>query len=83
MVDLIDRVQREMVLDRDRKCPARAQLEKTYGPVWSQAQMEDEFAVELMAYPFATVRRRSDGAAGTLMFRQSPRLYYSFQISRK
>ena len=47
--------------------------------VWSTDDMRVEFeAIGFMA-PFIVVRRRSDGAKGTLMFTHSPRWYFGWE----
>jgi hypothetical protein len=46
---------------------------------WTTAELQREFEVLGFAAPFAVVRRRSDGAVGTVEFTHSPRRYFSFK----
>jgi hypothetical protein len=56
----------------------RAELEAKHGQVWTTDEMRDEFeAIGFMA-PWVLVRRKSDGASGTLEFTHSPRFYFEF-----
>lgn len=48
-------------------------------PVWTTAQMQEEFEALAFMAPFIVVRRKSDGAKGSLMFAHSPRYYFNFQ----
>lgn len=57
---------------------SREYLEAKYGQVWDTSQMQDDFEPLGFAAPFIVVRRRSDGAKGTLTFQHNPRLYFDF-----
>jgi hypothetical protein len=56
----------------------RSELEAEYGKVWERVEMEKEFEVIQFLAPFVLVKRRSDGAKGTLEFTHYPRFYYDF-----
>ena len=45
---------------------------------YDTAALQAAFEVESFAAPYVLVRRKSDGATGTLMFRHSPRVYFGF-----
>ena len=49
------------------------------GQTWTTEQLREEFEVEGFMAPFVVVRRKSDGARGTLMFRHDPRVYFDFE----
>lgn len=49
------------------------------GPTWTTEQLQQEFSVTGFAAPFVIVRRKSDGAKGTLEFTHSPRIYFNFE----
>jgi hypothetical protein len=57
----------------------RANLETRHGRVWSTDELAREFEVLGFAAPFAVVRRKSDGRAGSLMFQHHPRFYFRFE----
>ena len=47
--------------------------------VWTTAEMQADFEALGFMAPFIIVRRRSDGAKGTLMFDHSPRFYFGWE----
>lgn len=49
--------------------------------VWDTTQLQEDFEVTGFAAPFVVVRRKSDGARGTLMFAHSPRYYFGWEPS--
>lgn len=56
----------------------RAELEKTHGQVWDTTQLQNDFEVKGFLAPFIVVRRKSDGAKGSMTFQHSPRFYFDF-----
>jgi hypothetical protein len=46
---------------------------------WTTEQLRDEFEVLGFMAPFVTVRRKSDGALGSLEFTHSPRAYFGWR----
>lgn len=50
------------------------------GQVWTTDQMRDVFEVEGFSAPFAVVKRRTDGALGSLQFAtaQGTRFYFGW-----
>ena len=49
------------------------------GQTWTTEQLREEFEVEGFMAHFVVVRRKSDGARGTLMFGHHPRVYFDFE----
>jgi hypothetical protein len=49
------------------------------GRAWTTAEMTAEFEVIGFAALFAVVRRKSDGALGSLEFTHHPRVYFAFR----
>lgn len=47
--------------------------------VWTTEQMTAEFEVLGFMAPFVVVRRRVDGAQGSLKFAHSPRFYFDWK----
>lgn len=62
---------------------ARAALENLHQPVWSNDELLDVFEVSHFEPPFVHVIRKTDGTRGTVVFVDSPRLYFSFQAEEK
>ncbi len=56
----------------------REELEVKYGQVWDPSQMAADFEVTSFVAPYALVRRKSDGATGSLEFQNYPRFYFNF-----
>lgn len=48
-------------------------------PVWTTDELREHFEVEGFMAPVVVVRRRSDGARGSLMFTHSPRFYFGWE----
>jgi len=71
----LDDVRRFMV---DADIPAH-DLAADKGQTWSTDELQRDFEVEGFAAPFVVVRRKSDGAMGTLEFTHSPRVYFGWQ----
>lgn len=61
---------------------SREYLEQKYGTVWNTAQLRRDFEVDGFMAPYVQVRRREDGAVGSLMFQHSPRYYFNFEPVR-
>jgi len=79
--DPTEAIRREMVAQINAAPGSREALEAEHGQVWDTPQMVADFeAIGFMA-PFVTVRRRSDGAKGTLMFQHYPRFYFRFHAN--
>ena len=56
----------------------KEQLEEKYGEVWNTQQLQENFEVIGFQAPYVAVRRKSDGAIGSLEFTHMPRFYYNF-----
>lgn len=54
-------------------------IEKLYGPVWNTEELRRDFEVMGFLDPYVVVRRRSDGAVGSLEFTGNPRLYFNWK----
>ena len=49
------------------------------GQTWTTAQLTADFEVQEYLAPYVLVRRRSDGATGSLRFTHSPRVYFGWK----
>lgn len=49
-----------------------------FGRTWNDAELLDEFEVELFDPPYVRVIDKATGARGTVMFTENPRLYFYF-----
>lgn len=56
----------------------RDELEARYGRVWDTPQLAGEFEVLGFAAPLVVVRRKKDGARGSLEFQHDPRFYFNY-----
>lgn len=70
---------RRMLADIDAAPGSREALEARHGRVWDTSELQRDFDVIGFAAPLVVVRRRSDGAKGSLMFQPSPRYYFGFE----
>ena len=62
---------------------SRAALEIEHGKVWGTDELRNDFEVIGFMAPFVVVKRRSDGAMGSIMFQHSPRFYFGFQEDKR
>jgi len=46
---------------------------------WTTSELTEEFEVLAFIAPFVVVKRKSDGVKGSLMFKDMPRVYFSWQ----
>lgn len=56
-----------------------AKAEATEEPTWDTETLRRDFEVLGFSAPFVVVRRRSDGAKGSLEFTHRPRVYFNWQ----
>ena len=79
MSDPTETIRRELVAEINLVPGSREALEAQHGQVWNTSELQDEFQALGFMAPFVIVARRSDGVRGSLMFQNSPRLYYGFK----
>jgi len=63
----------------DPKAALRKSLEASYGQVWDTNELSRDFEVQGFMAPYVVVRRKSDGAIGSLQFSHDPRLFFNFE----
>lgn len=78
MKDETEGVRRAMVAEINAEPGSREALEAEYGQVWDTSQLTTDFDIKGFMAPFVVVRRKSDGAVGSLTFQHSPRFYFGF-----
>lgn len=83
MTDPTERIRRSRLAEINAHPGAREELEKLYGQVWDTGELTRDFQVVGFAAPLVVVKRRSDGALGSLKFQHDPRFYFSFQLDRR
>lgn len=84
MSDLTEPIRREMIEEINSKADSdeqteRQRLEAEYGQVYDTQELQQNFDVLGFMAPFVVVRRKSDGAKGSLTFKHSPRFYFDWQ----
>lgn len=77
-MDDTETIRRVMVQEINENAGERAALEARHGQVWDTDELRRDFEVTGFMAPFVVVRRRSDGAVGSLSFQHSPRFYWGF-----
>ena len=78
MIDTTENIRRAIVNEINTDTSSREVLEAEYGQVWDTQQLSNDFVVTGFMAPFVVVKRKADGVVGSLMFRHSPRFYFSF-----
>lgn len=61
---------------------AKTALSKTHGQVWTNEELLDTFELSHFDPPYAHVIRKADAKRGTVIFIDSPRLYFSFHTEQ-
>ena len=79
MLDATEDVRREMLTVINAEPGSREALEAEHGQVWNTQELGQDFEVLGFASPIVVVRRRLDGAKGSLFFQHTPRFYFDFQ----
>lgn len=79
MSDPTESIRRAMTEKINEHAAERQALEREYGQVWDTQQLQADFNVLAFLAPFVSVRRKSDGVMGTLVFQHYPRFYFRFQ----
>jgi len=59
-----------------------ADLADDDGQKWTSTQLQEDFDVLGFLAPFVTVRRKRDGALGSLEFTHMPRVYFGFKADK-
>jgi hypothetical protein len=77
-MDDTEATRRGLVEEINSAPTGRATLEQEHGQVWDTQELSRDFEVKGFMAPFVVVKRKSDGAVGSLMFQHSPRFYFSF-----
>ena len=79
MSDPTESIRRQQVAEINADPGSREALEAKHGQVWDTQELREDFEVLGFMSPLIVVRRRSDGARGSLYFQHDPRFYYGFQ----
>jgi hypothetical protein len=75
MSDTTEGTRREMIAAGQ----PQADLAADTGQTWDTAALQRDFEVLGFSAPFVVVKRRSDGAVGSLEFTHSPRIYFGWK----
>lgn len=78
LADPTEAVRRARFQEINARPGSRETLEARYGRVWDTAQLANEFEVLGFAAPLVVVRRKADGARGSLEFQHQPRFYFNY-----
>lgn len=74
----VTQIRRQQQAELNERAGEREALEAEYGAVYDTKELQENFEVEGFAAPYCVVRRKSDGARGTLEFQHRPRFYFNF-----
>ena len=79
MSDPTEPPRRERLAEINAEPGSRKTLEAQYGQVWDTQQLAEDFEVLGFMAPYVVVRRKADGAKGSLEFQHEPRFYFNWQ----
>lgn len=71
------REQPQYRVDVDSVPDLRKKLAK-FGPTWNDAELVEEFEIELFDPPYVRVINKATTKRGTVMFTENPRVYFYF-----
>ena len=77
-MDATEDIRRTLAVQVNTNPSDRTALEAQYGQVWDTAELARDFVVEGFMAPYVVVRRKADGALGSLMFQHHPRYYFDW-----
>jgi len=83
MTDPTEDLRRLRLAEINTRPAGRHELEALHGQVWDTEELGRDFEVVGFLAPFVVVKRRSDGATGSLEFQHQPRWFFNFQLDRK
>ena len=78
MSDAAEAIRRQQLAEINAAAGSRESLEAKHGQVWDTTELQEDFTVLGFLAPYVVVQRKSDGVKGSLMFQNSPRLYFGF-----
>jgi hypothetical protein len=79
MNDPTETIRRQRLAEINAEPGSREALEQQHGQVWSTDEMVEQFEAVGFLAPYIVVRRKSDGAKGSLEFQHNPRFYFNWQ----
>jgi hypothetical protein len=79
MSDPTEPIRRQMIAQINAIEGCREYLESNHGQVWGTSELQEDFEVLGFLAPLVVVKRKSDGVRGSLMFQNSPRLFFRFE----
>lgn len=71
------RKQPQYQVDVDSAADLRKKLAQ-FGQTWNDAELVDEFEIELFDPPYVRVINKATTARGTVMYTENPRVYFYF-----
>ncbi len=77
--DPTEAARRQRLAEINSEPKDRAALEALYGQVWDTRELARDFIVIGFMAPVIAVRRKSDGALGSLEFQHVPRFYFGWK----
>jgi hypothetical protein len=77
--DLTEPGRRKRLGEINAEPGSREALEAANGQVWDTGELRQEFEVIGFLSPLVAVRRKADGARGSLEFQHQPRFYFKWQ----
>lgn len=83
MSNTTETIRRERLAEINIVPGSREDLEAKFGQIWDTGELSEEFQAIGFIAPLIVVRRRSDGAKGSLEFQNNPRLYFNWQPHNK
>ena len=73
-------LRRARLVELNSEAADRQTLEQRHGQVWDAQELRRDFIVVGYLAPLVVVRRKADGAVGSLEFQHHPRFYFNWKM---
>jgi len=73
-------LRRTRLVELNSEAADRQTLEQRHGQVWDAGELRRDFIVAGYLAPLVVVRRKADGAVGSLEFQHHPRFYFNWKM---
>ena len=77
-MDVTEGIRKALATEINQNPNGREALESKYGQVWDTEQLSKDFSVTGFMAPMVVVKRKEDGAVGSMEFQHNPRFYFNF-----
>jgi hypothetical protein len=78
VADVTEGLRRALQAELNAVQAERDVLEAEHGRIWNTTELVTDYEVQGFMAPFVVVKRKADGAVGSLAFQHYPRFYFDW-----